>query len=184
MNVEAAASFAAVSVGLLIAHNVADHWVQTDGQARDEGLPGWPGRKACLAHVWSYTIVTVLTVSLLWAVFDLSITVWGFCAGQLISAASHYWADRRFTLARLCEFLGKGNFYRLGMPRKVEAQGYTLSSGKEVVRLFTSTDQLRSSLGEPAISWDNPSLGTGAYALDQSWHWFFLGLAAIATVMI
>jgi hypothetical protein len=179
MNVEAAASFAAVGVGLLIAHNVADHWVQTDGQARDKGLPGWPGRKACLAHVWSYTIVTVLTVSLLWAVFDLSITMWGFLTGQLISAVSHYWADRRFTLVRLCEVLGKGNFYRLGQPRDVEAQEYTLNSGSRVVRLYE-----RKIGSPPSIKWDNPSLGTGAYALDQSWHWFFLGLAAITTVMI
>lgn len=30
---------------------------------------------------------------------------------------------------------------------------------------------------------DNPSLGTGAYALDQSFHWFWLFVAAIVTAV-
>lgn len=30
----------------------------------------------------------------------------------------------------------------------------------------------------------NPSLGTGAYALDQSWHVGWLFVSAIATVML
>ena len=30
---------------------------------------------------------------------------------------------------------------------------------------------------------DNPSMGTGAYALDQSWHWLWLGVAALVTAV-
>lgn len=48
--------------GLLVAHTVADHWVQTDAQARNKGLPGWPGRRACAAHVASYTATLLVFV--------------------------------------------------------------------------------------------------------------------------
>lgn len=147
----AAVTFAAVLPALLVAHNVADHWVQTGYQAGSKGTAGWPGRIACLAHVGTYTAVTAVTVALLWAVLGLAITPPGFLAGQALSALTHYWADRRTTLARLAELIGKGGFYRMGAPR----------TGRD----------------------DNPSLGTGAYALDQSWHWLWLGAAALLTAV-
>jgi hypothetical protein len=68
-------------------------------------------------------------------------------AALLVDAVSHYWADRRVTLARLAERIGKGEFYRLGAPR----EGHD----------------------------DAPHLGTGAYALDQSWHIAWLFIAAL-----
>ncbi|HEX6519650.1 MAG TPA: hypothetical protein VF070_06480 [Streptosporangiaceae bacterium] len=63
---------------------------------------------------------------------------------------SHYWADRRFTLGRLVEALGKREFYRLGAPRR----------GRD----------------------DNPSLGTGAYFLDQSFHTAMLLVSALIII--
>jgi hypothetical protein len=47
----AAVTFAVVLPALLVAHTVADHWVQTDHQAGHKGLPGWAGRWACGKHV-------------------------------------------------------------------------------------------------------------------------------------
>ncbi|WP_412517452.1 hypothetical protein [Actinomadura madurae] len=64
-----------------------------------------------------------------------------------LDAASHYWADRRSTLARLADRIGKGDYYRLGAPRP----------GHD----------------------DNPSTGTGAYHLDQSWHIAWLWITAL-----
>lgn len=145
-------TFAGVGVGLLIAHTVSDHWVQNSHQANTKGQRNNAGRIACAKHVASYTVVTALTVAALWGAFRLDITWWGFAAGQLVSAVTHYWADRRFTLARLAGALGKTQFYVLGAPR----------AGRD----------------------DNPSLGTGAYALDQSWHWGWLGVAAFLTAVI
>jgi len=145
-------TFAGVAVGLLVAHQVADHWVQTEHQSATKGRGDNVGRLACARHVASYTAVTALVVLLLWSVFDLGITWQGFAAGQLVSAVTHYWADRRFTLARLAALTGRAEFYTLGAPRP---------------------------------GWDdNPSLGTGAYALDQSWHWGWLGVAAFLTAVI
>lgn len=148
-NLEAATVFAVVLPTLLVAHNVADHWVQTSHQAATKSLPDASGHWACFKHVASYTVVTAGAVALVWALLGLPINPGAFAAGQLVSAVTHYWADRRHTLARLAELAGKGGFYRLGAPR----------SGKD----------------------DNPSLGTGAYILDQSWHWACLFVAALIT---
>lgn len=147
-----AVTFAVALPALLVAHNVADHWVQTHHQALTKGASSWSGRWACARHVATYTLVTAATVAVLWSLFDLPITPAGFVTGQLVSAVTHYWADRRHTLARLAGALGKADFWQLGAPRP----------GRD----------------------DNPSLGTGAYALDQSWHWLWLGVAALLTAVI
>ncbi|WP_019808219.1 DUF3307 domain-containing protein [Saccharomonospora halophila] len=144
-----AVTFAVVLPSLLVAHQVADHWVQTSHQSARKGRAGWVGRWNCAKHVASYTVVTAVAVGVVWAVLGLSITPAGFVAGQAVSAVTHYWADRRTTLARLAALLRLEGFYRLGAPRP----------GRD----------------------DNPSLGTGAYQLDQSWHWAWLFAAALVT---
>jgi hypothetical protein len=146
-----AVTFAATLPALLVAHNVADHWIQTSHQAATKGQRSHEGRVACLKHVATYTLVTALTVALLWKVLGLPITPAGFIVGQLVSAVTHYWADRRFTLARLAALVGNGAFYTFGVPRE----------GRD----------------------DNPSLGTGSYALDQAWHWLWLLVAALVTAV-
>jgi hypothetical protein len=184
VNGAAAASFAALLPALLVAHHVGDQWMQTHHQATSKGEPGWPGRVACAKHVASYTAVTAATVLVLWVSFGLHISVWGFLAGQLVSAATHYWADRRTTLRWLAYGLGKGEFYDLGAPRRVRAvRGTAFADGAETVRLYPASDNA-AALSGPGESWDNPSLGTGAYALDQAWHWGWLGVAAFLTALI
>lgn len=172
----AAVTFAVLLPALLVAHNVADHWVQTDYQAANKGLPGWPGRRACAAHVATYTWTTGLVAFCLWQAFDLPVSWWGFVAGQVVSAGSHYWADRRFTLARLADRLNLGGFYRLSAPREVTAWTEPINEEEHIVTL-----EIR---GADPLGWDNPSLGTGAYALDQSWHWFWLLIAAGLTALL
>jgi hypothetical protein len=148
----AAVTFAVILPTLLVAHNLGDHWVQCHTQAMRKGGQGWPARRACAAHVATYTTVTASAVALVWWHFALPITPAGFVAGQAVSAVTHYWADRRTTLARLAHVLGKDDFWTLGAPRP----------GRD----------------------DNPTLGTGAYALDQSWHWTWLLVAALLTSLI
>jgi hypothetical protein len=106
-----AEAFSAVGVALYGVHAVADHWVQTHGQATRKGHRAPDGVRACLAHVATYTLVASLAVVLLWYLLGLPITPAGFIAGQVISAASHYWADRRFTLRALAARLGKAEYY-------------------------------------------------------------------------
>ncbi|MBM0231898.1 DUF3307 domain-containing protein [Micromonospora sp. STR1_7] len=142
-----AGAFAAVFAALYVAHQIADHWVQTQWQADTKGQSGWLGRLACAAHVATYTLTAATTLAAMLLATGLRLDPWGVAVGLTVSAVSHYIADRRAPLRRIADALGAGRFYRLGAPRP----------GRD----------------------DNPSLGTGAYALDQSWHIGFLFVAAL-----
>lgn len=144
----AAAVFAAVFVALFIAHSVGDHWVQTSHQAAHKGendrTPGQSsraGRIACTLHVIGLTITKgIALAAVVWAL-DIPVTVAGVAAGLGVDAATHWWADRRSTLAWLAKVAGKTEFLSLGTPthpaHPVTAEGTYA-----------------------------PTLGTGAYALD------------------
>ncbi|MEV6890782.1 DUF3307 domain-containing protein [Kribbella sp. NPDC051137] len=153
------AAFAAYMLALLTAHTVGDHWIQTHTQATCKGKPGWAGRLACLRHVASYTATTALLGLLVWQVLDLHLSWLGFVAGQALSAATHYLADRRIHLERFARWIGKTDFLRLGVPR-------------------AGTDRNGNAYD------DNPSLGTAGYALDQSFHHLCLFAAALLTVLL
>jgi hypothetical protein len=139
--------FAPTFAALLVAHEVADHWLQTKHQACAKGRPGWAGRRACLGHIASYTAAQVVTLAAVSRASGCQLRPGRVAAALAVSAATHYFADRREPLRRLAEATGRGEFYQLGQPR----------DGRD----------------------DNPSLGTGAYALDQSWHIGWLGVAAL-----
>jgi Protein of unknown function (DUF3307) len=135
---------------LYAAHMVADHWTQTHHQALAKARPGWAGRWACAAHVTTYTLTAAAVLAAAAWRTNAPLNL-GRCAVALVvSAVSHYWADRRTGLERLAHLLGKQGFFDLGAPRP----------GHD----------------------DNPTLGTGAYALDQSWHiaWLFISALIIA----
>ncbi|WFE27805.1 DUF3307 domain-containing protein [Solwaraspora sp. WMMD791] len=138
---------AAVYVALYTAHQVADHWIQTQHQADTKGLPGWRGRAACAAHVATYLATGWAALALLAAATGWRPDPVALLAGTAVNGLTHYLADRRTPLRRVAEWCGSGDFYRLGAPRPDRD--------------------------------DNPSLGTGAYALDQSWHVGFLFLSAL-----
>lgn len=146
----ATADVGAVFAALYAAHHIGDFWVQTDHQARTKGLPGRDGVLACLAHVVTYTVTAVVAV-----VSVALVTGWfpswgGVVAGLLVSAVTHYVADRRGPLRWLADRCGLHLFWVLGAPRPDRN--------------------------------DKPCLGTGAYALDQSFHigWLFVAALIIA----
>jgi hypothetical protein len=155
-----ALTFAAVFAALYAAHQVGDHWPSTHhgavrkGMRRTEaieaGLHPHAGPRACAAHVATYTATGVIFLAALVWRTGLELNAARTAAALLVSALTHYWADRRYTLRWLCDRLsciGKDRFYRLGQPR----------DGHD----------------------DNPTLGTGAYALDQSFHILWLFFAAL-----
>jgi hypothetical protein len=114
-----ATTFAAVFAALLAAHHVADYWVQTDHQAVNKGRHGEPvedaaGRTACAAHVTSYTATSTAAVVAANRTLPLGVGWRAVLAGQAVSAATHYWADRRYTLRGLAERVGKLPFYERG----------------------------------------------------------------------
>lgn len=107
------AVLSAVGFTLFVAHRVGDYWVQTDDQASKKGKPGNVGRLADLRHVASLTATKIVMLVLL-IPLGLHLTVVGTTVGLGIDAVSHYWADRRTTLARLAKIIpGKVNFYNL-----------------------------------------------------------------------
>lgn len=152
MAADAGTTFAAVGVTLYAIHQFGDYWVQIHPWAMAKGGQDRAGQIACAKHVATYTLATAAFTVLVWVSFDLAITWYSFVLGQVLSAVTHYWADRREPLLRLADRLGKGAFARLGTPRP----------GRD----------------------DNPTLGTGAAALDQSWHITWLFVAAYITAVL
>lgn len=144
--------FALTAAAMQAAHQVADHWLQTDHQAAHKGDPGAPGHRACLGHVAGYTATTTLAVLAAARTTGTPVPLRALLAGQAISAASHYVMDRRPWGRAIMARAGKGGFAALGAPRP----------GKD----------------------DAPTLGTGAYALDQSWHVGWIAIAALVTAAL
>ncbi|MEV8392831.1 MULTISPECIES: transcriptional regulator [unclassified Streptomyces] len=154
-----AATFAAVFVALYVGHSVGDHWVQSSCQAADKGKPGWVGRLADARHVLGLTLTKLILLLPVVLLLDLRVSALGLVLGFAVDAVTHWWADRRSTLAWLARVAGKSEFYSLGTPAHSAAPA-TVDGGYA------------------------PTLGTGAYALDQSFHhvWLLVGALIIATV--
>ena len=126
-----AATFGAVFAALYAAHHVADYWVQSPAQSAHKGLPGWPGRIACAAHVGTYTLTAAVVLAVVWWRADLHLTVPHVVAGLAVSAASHYWADRRSTLRALTVALdrvmpGKSTYYDHGGAAPLDQSWHTV----------------------------------------------------------
>lgn len=101
------ATFGAVFAALYAAHQVADHWVQSQWQADTKGQPGWLGRLACAAHVATYTLTAVIALATVAAWSGWRPAPWHAAIGLTVSAVSHYIADRRSPLRALAGWLGK-----------------------------------------------------------------------------
>ena len=104
---------AAVFAALFAAHQLADHWVQTQHQADTKGHAGWRGRAACAAHVGTYAAAQLAAVAALMWRCGLHVTPAALAAGLAVSAITHYIADRRTPLRVIADATGSGRFYRL-----------------------------------------------------------------------
>jgi hypothetical protein len=142
-------TFSTVFIALYTGHSVGDHWIQTGHQSARKHLTGWEGRLPCLRHVITLTLTKAVLVSVPVLLSGLRADPFLLCAGFLLDAASHYWADRRTTLERLTGQGAKRNFYHLG------------------------ADTLHVS------SPHGSHTGTGKYVLDQSFHHFFLFVSSV-----
>lgn len=168
-----AADFAAVAVALYAAHHVGDYWVQTDHQAQHKGQAGHEGRINCMWHVLSYVATQYVFLLVVMLTVGARMSVLGMGAALAVSGVTHYLADRRehgimFWLAR--RLPGKARFLALGAPRP-SLTALALSSADPEYK--------------DEVPLDNPSLGTGAWALDQSWHIFWgVFVAAILAVTL
>lgn len=156
---DTAGTFAAAFGALFVAHSVGDHWVQTSWQAARKGDRSRTGHIACGRHVLGLTMTKVVLLLVAVAVLGLDVSVAGVVLGLGLDAATHYWADRRHTLAGLSKVCRKTEFLTLGTPAH-EHHPVTADGGYA------------------------PTLGTGAYALDQSFHYFWLFIAALIIAVV
>lgn len=102
---------------LLASHEVADHWVQTHRQATTKGRPGREGRAACARHVTGLIAAHGAALAAGALATGERLRPGRTVAGLAVIAATHYWADRRTTLAALADRTGKTEFYQLGDPK-------------------------------------------------------------------
>lgn len=140
--------FPLVFTALFTGHSVGDHWIQTSHQVAHKHLRSPTGRWSCLRHVGTLTLTKIVLLLPVLALTHWP-APWWLCAGILLDASTHYWADRRYTLEGLANLLGLGGFYCLG------------------------SDSLHSS------SPKGSHIGTGKYALDRSFHHFFLFISSV-----
>lgn len=115
------AGFSTVFAALFVAHQVGDHWVQSQGQADGKGKPGWAGRWACLAHVTTYTLTCAVLVLLVATCSGMPLSAGRLVLGLGVTAVTHYLADRRTPMVWMCSQLRKspvwltqfGGFYAM-----------------------------------------------------------------------
>jgi hypothetical protein len=142
--------FLLVSAALTAAHEVGDQWVQTHHQACTKGRPGWAGRRACAAHVATYTATGALAALVASRRLNVPLRPAQLAAGLVLNAASHYVADRREPLRKLARLARRSNY-------------------------LTSVTVVRQK-GEEA---EDAGPGTALFHLDQSWHYGWIFIAAL-----
>ncbi|MFE0472418.1 hypothetical protein ACFW2V_12460 [Streptomyces sp. NPDC058947] len=110
------AAFPAAYALLRIAADAADHWVQTDRQARCKAKPGLEGHRALAGHVASYAVTQGLALVAGNRLLGLGLRRRSMATALALSGATHYVIDRRWPLRKAADAAGKGPFYRMGGP--------------------------------------------------------------------
>lgn len=151
--------FAVVFAALFAAHQFGDHWVQRHSEAQAKGAPSDHGRAMCASHVVWLTVTKAVFLLLAELATGIRPPWYAVALALVLDGLTHYWADRaafhpdkrgrKVTLEELAHKLGKTGFWNLG-------KGAVDAEGKPVT-----------------------SLGTGAYALDQSFHVLMIFIAAL-----
>lgn len=149
-----ASVFSAVFVLLYVGHLLGDHWLQTGHQADNKDRKDRTGRIACAGHVLSLTACKAVCLIPSAFMLDLRLSVWGVLIGFAVDSGTHYWADRRFTLRSLAALVNKDGYW-----------DYCT-----VVRKSGEKERVTGP-------------GTGSFHLDQSWHVWWMGVAAMVIAL-
>lgn len=89
-----ASRFAAAYAALTAAHEVGDHWAQTDAQAVAKGTSGSEGAQACARHVATYTATQAVALVFTAKVTGMKLHTGRALSALALSALTHYVADR------------------------------------------------------------------------------------------
>lgn len=149
----AAVQFGVVSAVRSAAHHLADMWVQTHTQAITKGQPGPDGAVPCAAHVATYSLTSAAAVAVANRLFGLGLSQRGMLLGELVSAVTHYAADRREhgALYPLADKLGKGDYLRNGggsLPLD-QAWHHTFNAVASGVTALTRSSGRNAAQGQP-----------------------------------
>ncbi|BFV58726.1 hypothetical protein KCMC57_up38300 [Kitasatospora sp. CMC57] len=91
-----------------------DHQASNKGQHdHNDGQSSAAGRRACAAHVATYTATQTAALLLGSRVLGVRLRPGPVAVALALSAATHYAADRREPLRRLADATGKAKFVRL-----------------------------------------------------------------------
>lgn len=108
----AARRFAVVLPTLLVAHNVADHIVQTDHQAAAK-TTSWA---AMAGHVGSYQATQAGALAVVAAVTGERLDWRRVVVGAAFSAVTHAFLDRRWPVRKALQATGSPNFAEMTTP--------------------------------------------------------------------
>lgn len=123
---------AGVYLALYVAHDLGDHWFQTYHQAIHKAAAGWSGRLADIRHVATLTALKLTALAGL-AALGLHLSPGWVALALGVDAASHAWVDRRGTLKRLCDRLGRGGLFSLDVVRSAGRDPYGPGTGAYVL---------------------------------------------------
>lgn len=154
-----AGNAAAVYAAMRTAAHVADHWLQTGHQAAHKADAGADGHQVMARHVASYAGAQAVALVAADRLLGMKLRPSRMVAAVTVSAATHWFIDRRWPVRRLAEALGKTGCKRDGRCADPEHA----SDGQDCDAGFHG-------LGGP--------LG-GAYVLDQSAHHLCEAVAAV-----
>lgn len=154
-----AGNAAAVYAAMRTAAHVADHWLQTGHQAVHKADAGVPGHRAMAGHIASYAGAQAVAVVAADRLLGMGLKPGRIVAAVAVSAATHWFIDRRWPVRKLAEVLDKTGCKRDGRCTEPEHA----PDGSDCDGGFHA-------LGGP--------LG-GAYVLDQSAHHLMEAAAAV-----
>jgi hypothetical protein len=158
--VEAAALFGALLGTFAEVHPYCDQVLQAGEDARDKGLPGARGRRACGRHVASYSVGQLVAAVGVTRALGVRVPVRALATSALVNGVTHFIVDRRTPLKA---------FVRSRWAERVRLVG----AGKEGY-LGHATVQRR-----PGVV-DEAGPGTALMEIDQAVH-RLVGVVAAAT---
>lgn len=160
-----AGRLAAVLVVMDVAHDFADHVVQTDRQALGKAAPDartWV--PAMAGHVGGYHLVQVAALVAADRYLGLRLRPSRVAAAVALSASTHALLDRRWPVRRIMEKTGSPGF------------------AAAVTRVHVPVDGLGHVVNEPGVPTEvevtGPVALSGMYHVDQAMHRIVLLLAA------
>lgn len=98
------------------AAHVADHWIQTGHQAAHKADAGLPGHRVMAGHIASYAGAQAVALVAVNQLLDMRLKPSRIAAAITVSAATHWFIDRRWPVRKLAEATGKQGFHDLGGP--------------------------------------------------------------------